>query len=334
MKRRHLIAFLAVVTLITAGSFSLWTAKVWASSRSFTADGQVLGASHEATASLLPYPTLAPGTKMPFIDAHYYALYNVESGKIIVDHDGEQEVPIASTTKLMTAHLATKYGTLTDVLTASDYAIEQGGSVMGLQRGEQISEEQVLYGLMLPSGNDAAHTLAEYIGRKLLNNPQADALDATARFVQEMNNEAARLNMNHTHYMDPAGLDDTGYSTADDLTKILAVDLQDKELVKITTTQTYTAHDITGTISHNIQESNRLVTTFAYPGASMGKTGFTPAAGHCLVASASRNGVTYVAAVLSTSSTAADASAIQARNLLDWGFNSVQYETVTLPAVQ
>jgi len=323
MKRRNLLAFLVILTVVTTTGFSLWSAQVFAASRALNGDSQVLGAEHQTGNSLLPYPIVSAA--QPVINARSYALYNIESGKVLVSHNGDQQVPIASTTKLMTAYLVIKYGTLTDSTVASQFAIEAGGSVMGLQKGEQMTIHELLYGLLLPSGNDAAHTLAEYVGRKLLNTGQASAEDATARFVQEMNSEATRLNLLHTHFMDPAGLDDTGYSSAIDLAKLMSVVAQDSTLYAIATTPTYVAHNVSGTISHPIQDSNRLITEFAYEGAGIGKTGFTPAAGHCLVATASRNHVTYVAVILSTYNTAADASAVAARQLLDWGFNSVTY---------
>ena len=199
MKRRNLLGLLVVLTLVTASGFSLWSIQAFAASRTVVGTNQVLGAEHQIGDALLPYPIIS--ASQPVINARSYALYNIESGKILVSHNGDQQVPIASTTKLMTAHLVMKYGTLTDVATASQYAIEQGGSVMGLLKNEKMTVHELLYGLLLPSGNDAAHTLAEYVGRKLLKNDQATAEDATSRFVAEMNSEASRLNLLHTHYM-------------------------------------------------------------------------------------------------------------------------------------
>ena len=325
MTRASLLRILTFCTTFVFVFFSLWASEAWLGSRSITSSNQVLAAETSTNIALLPYPSISPHQALPYINARYFALYNVESGKFILDHSGDQQVPIASTTKLMTALLVEKYGKPTDVVQASSFAVEQDGSVMGLRPGEKMTVENVLYGLLLPSGNDAAHTLAEYIGRILLNSQSATPEEATQKFVAEMNIEAALLHMNDTAYQDPAGLNDTGHSSAKDLAKLASVLLQDPVLHKISTTATYTVKDVTGTISHDLKESNRLVTDYNYPGAGLGKTGFTPAAGHCLVASASRANVTYVAVILSTFNLTPEASAQEARKLLDWGFNSVQY---------
>jgi D-alanyl-D-alanine carboxypeptidase (penicillin-binding protein 5/6) len=326
MTRSQILKTLAFEILLGLGLFVFWVGQNFIASNNVASPNQVLAAHREEPAALLPYPTISTEAKQPAINARSYVLYQVDSGKALVAKNADQEVPIASTTKLMTAYLVTKYGTLTDVTTASNYAIEQGGSVMGLKRGESMTVDQLLYGLLLVSGNDAAHTLSEYTGKKLLNDPQATAEAATARFVEEMNTQAAALKLSHTHYLDPAGLSDDGHSTALDLGKLASVVLHDPVLHKIATTPTYTAQDVTGTIKHDMKDSNRLVSEYNYEGAGLGKTGFTPAAGHCLVASAQRNGTTYVAVILSTYSLAVDASAQEARRLLDWGFNSVRFE--------
>lgn len=326
MTRRQLLSILITCTVASSLVFSAWTVRVWAGSKNIAIESQVLGASTSSEIELAEYPFVPDSIRMPYIPARFYALYHVQSGKVVVEKRGNEQTPIASTTKLMTSRLVMRYGELSDVVEASNHAVEQGGSIMGLRKGERMSVEDLLYGLMLLSGNDAAHTLAEYVGYKLLDNPQASPEEATERFIAEMNKEAESLGMTQTSYRDPAGLDDDGHSTAIELAKLTSLILQDSVLRRITTTAQRTVLDESGSISHDLRNSNRLVAEYAYQGASVGKTGFTPGAGHCLVASASRNGVDFIAVILMTDSNAKDASALAARQLLDWGFNSVQFQ--------
>ncbi len=328
MNRAQVVSTLIITTLITVGVFTFWAGELaLASKPTVQINGSVLGATTNVNGqvALKPYPKIT--APEPFINARRYLLYHVQSGKVLTEHDGELAVPIASTTKMMTALLTVEQvKNLDEPVTISPNAAGQIGSLMELRQGEIITVRELLYGLMLVSGNDAAEALAEHVGGILLQNPAASPEAKVARFVEEMNARAASLNMLATHYKDPAGLDDTGRSSALDLAKLTSIANEQATIKAIATTPTRLATNVAGSITHDLRNSNRLVADYLYGGASTGKTGFTPDAGHCLIGSATRGDVTLVAVVLSTFVETKEASAVETRKLLDWGFANISFE--------
>lgn len=263
-----------------------------------------------------------PEIKLPQglqIYAKQYVLYHAESGKVVLRSKEMNPVPIASTTKLMTGYIVIKYADLNEIVTISDESSSQIGSVIGLRPGERISVRALLYGIMLSSGNDSAHALAEYVGGKLFNNQAATSAEKVKRFVEEMNIQASYLFLNQTEYKDPAGLD-TGLSTALDLAKLASYINKNPVLTQIMNTATITVFDEEKKYRYDLRNSNRLVTDYQYAGGLGGKTGYTPEAGHCLVSSAKRDGHTLIGVVLGTLENTNDASAIETKRLLDYGF--------------
>jgi D-alanyl-D-alanine carboxypeptidase len=134
----------------------------------------------------------------PRLAARSWGVVDARSGDVLTSHAGNRELPIASTTKLMTAYVAMSDLPLDRIVRAQPYQAEYGESLMGLRAGERISVRDLLYGLILRSGNDAAHTLA------------IAAAGSERRFVAEMNRYAAALGLSHTHYANPVGLDEKG----------------------------------------------------------------------------------------------------------------------------
>jgi len=141
-----------------------------------------------------------------------------------------------------------------------------------------------------------------------------------------MNKLAGTLHLENSHYADPAGLNDDGHSDALDLAKVASEVRTIPVLAKITSTADSTVQDQSGKHVFQLKNSNRIVSEYDFEGAGMGKTGFTPTAGHCLVASATRNGNTLIAVVLNTYSTAPDASAQVAKDLLERGFAQTEFQ--------
>ncbi|CAN5197434.1 hypothetical protein BH11PAT4_BH11PAT4_7330 [soil metagenome] len=343
MTRKTVVTVLLSLYLVGFAGYGYWAGNLWVATRPVAAEaaaqqGEVLGISTteasaptaeptpEATPTPTPYPVLLPDVKKPVINARRYVLYHVESGKVLLEKDADLAVPIASTTKLMTAFLVSEIGTLQEKVTVSKEVAGITGSLMGLRSGEVITTEALLYGMMLNSGNDAAHALAEHYGKQLLGNPDALFQQAIDRFVAEMNTYAGKLNLNKTVYKDPAGLNDDGRSSALDLAKLTTAVNQRELLRKITTTAQIT---VTGNLArdkHDLRNSNRLVADYFYDGVISGKTGYTEGAGHCLVTSVTRNGTTLVGVVLSTYQESKEASAQENRKLLDWGFASFRFE--------
>jgi serine-type D-Ala-D-Ala carboxypeptidase (penicillin-binding protein 5/6) len=145
-------------------------------------------------------------TEKPRVGGRAWALIDARTGDVIVAHNGSRRLPIASTTKLMTAYVTIKEMPLDKIVRAQPYDPEYGESLLGMRVGQKISVRDLLYGLILRSGNDAAHTLA------------IAAAGSTARFVDQMNRYAAALGLADTHYANPVGFDQKGnYSSARDL---------------------------------------------------------------------------------------------------------------------
>lgn len=229
-------------------------------------------------------------------------VFSVTDSEVLFSKDIYQKIYPASTTKILTAYLAIKYGNLADVITISETAVDLPGdaSDCGIKAGEQLTLEQLLYGLMLRSGNDAAIAIAEYISGDV------------ASFADLMNQEAVALGATGTHFVNPNGLhDDNHYTTAYDLYLMFNAALSQDEFVKIIHTPTYTA-EYTGadgaTVTSVWSTTNRyLLGTATIPdGVTIigGKTGTTDAAGHCdVLYSQGSDGEYRISVVLNADST-------------------------------
>ena len=251
----------------------------------------------------LPGGSLAKG---PQIEARSWALIDARSGDVLVSHAAKRHLPIASTTKLMTAYVVLHELPLGRIVRAAPYAAEYGESLLGLRPGQRISVRDLLYGLILRSGNDAAYDLA------------LAAAGSESRFVAEMNRYAVALGLADTHYANPIGLDQPGnYSSAADLVKLAEYDL---------THSAYFARivDLRGAVLHSsngsqyVTNRNDLVGRFGWIDGV--KTGHTNGAGYVLVASGHRDGMSLISAVLGTSSEPSrDANTLA---LLGYGFGA------------
>jgi serine-type D-Ala-D-Ala carboxypeptidase (penicillin-binding protein 5/6) len=240
----------------------------------------------------------------PRLDAAAWILVDPADRATLAAHRPDERHAIASTTKLMTAYLALHDLALDRVLTAPAYQPVTGESLLGLRAGDRITVRGLLYGLLLASGNDAAVALAD------------GTAGSVGAFVERMNSAAARLGLDDTHYANPIGLDQDGnYSTARDLTRLATELRRDPEFRKIVNTPSTTVTSGGRTIK--VEDRNTLVRTV--PWVNGVKTGFTNDAGYVLVASATRNGITLLSAVLGADSEAArDAESLK---LLRYGFS-------------
>lgn len=280
------------------------------------------GSQISASVNLLDLPEISTSPVVrvnaikPIIYAGNYILIDAESGTILLKKNEKVQVPIASTTKVMTAVLVLENYNLNDVLTVSKDSADLIDS--GLKVGEQMTVLNLLKCLLINSYNGAAYTLAE--------NANNEGGTGDARFIEMMNAKARELGMENTDYRDAAGLDVTGYSTAYDLTLVTKYAMQKKLFDQIVATPTETVTDVTGKISHQLTNSNRLVTPWNYPGILGIKTGYMDEAGHCLVAAARRSNHTIISVVLNTVANTPTASAEESRKLLDWGFNNVLWQ--------
>lgn len=274
---------------------------------------------------IAPVPIKSKDSSNPDIKARYVALFDVDSGAMLYGSNENEKVPIASVTKIMSAVISLENYKLEDIVSISKQAATINGSVIMLRTDEKITVKSLLEGLLIQSGNDAAHALAEHYST-ILNYP-ASPEEATTEFVKAMNKKAQDLELSDTKYLDPAGLDDNGYSSARNQGILISYALRNSTFKSIISTPESIIASVDGKITHKIDNSNRLVKQeMYYPGIIGGKTGFTPTAGHNLVTAAVRDGHTLVAVIISTYDTKnTAASAIEARKLLDWGFNNFNW---------
>lgn len=211
------------------------------------------------------------------VSAAAAVLMDADSGRLLYDKNGEKRMLIASTTKLMTALVALEQGGLQQEITVTGGHMAEGSS-MYLRPGEKLTLETLLYGLLLSSGNDAALAVTECMG-------------GAVPFVARMNEKAAELGMENTHFANPNGLDDEAhYSTAEDMAKLAAAAMDDPVLRRVASTRT--AHIGGRTLTNH----NKLLSRVE--GCVGLKTGYIRAAGRTLVSCAERDGVRLVAVTL------------------------------------
>jgi D-alanyl-D-alanine carboxypeptidase (penicillin-binding protein 5/6) len=295
----------------------------WALAGCGTTPGDAIplpGTGHERTRTMLqaagpvlpaytptPLPSLAPP---PAIAAPRMILVNPDTGGIYLEENANVSWAMASTTKLMTALVAVTHGHLDESITvgADSVALEgTGASVAGLRQGEVFTLQELLYALLLPSGDDAAVAIADGVA------------GSQAQFVALMNAEAQQLNLTHTHYADVHGLDMPGhYSSAADLAALAARVLQDHALATVVATPSYTLPASTRHRRYTFRNTNELLFAPVYPGVLGIKTGYTSQAGYCLVFAAAGPYGRLIGVVLGDPTEAG--RFVDARALLDWGF--------------
>ncbi len=229
----------------------------------------------------------SPAQTEPTVAAANAAVLSATDGVVLFDRAMHDHVAPASLTKLMTALVALERGDPAQSFTVTQDDLI-GEASMGLQAGEAVTLEVLLYGLLLPSGNDAAMTIARSLGAQ---QDDATPADGVARFVGWMNASAAGLGLRDTHFVNPHGFDEEGhYSSAYDLARLAARAWQQPLLARIWGSRGYTSAE------HGMKHGNQLVGR--YPGVVGGKTGFTDNCGFCLITAAEREGRRLVVVVL------------------------------------
>lgn len=228
----------------------------------------------------LPALSLAKG---PQIEARSWALIDARSGDVLVSHAARRHLSIASTTKLMTAYVVLHELPLDRVVRAAPYQAEYGESLLGLRPGQRISVRDLLYGLILRSGNDAAYDLA------------LAAAGSEQHFVAEMNRYAAALGLTDTHYANPIGLDQRGnYSSADDLATLTRHLLAIPAFAKVA--------DSRSAVLRSVHPHRRITTINELlgmaPWVTGVKTGHTFGALYVLVGSGQRRGVKLISVAI------------------------------------
>jgi serine-type D-Ala-D-Ala carboxypeptidase (penicillin-binding protein 5/6) len=267
----------------------------------------------QATDATTKTPT---GVRAPFAE-----LENEITGADLWSRSSVGQHPMGSITKVMTAYVVIEAGDLNRVITVpsgiTGYDDAYGASTAGLVPGEKLTALQLLYALLLPSGCDAAYTLATAYGKG----------GSRSQFIAQMNATAAKLGLSKTHFSDFSGLPDPGkyttYSTVRDLVSLGRDAMRLPTFRSIAGTRSYRVAAARGHRAHVWSNLDRLLGRYA--GATGIKTGFTAAAGDCLLFAATRGGKELIGVVLDSSSANSpaglDAAASDATAMLNWGFS-------------
>lgn len=219
----------------------------------------------------------------PKINSRSAVVYDRKSKKVIWGKKENERRPMASTTKIMTAIVVLENANLDDTVIVSKKAAGTGGSRLGLKTGDKITINNLLYGLLLVSGNDAAVALAEHVS------------GSVESFAEKMNQKAEEMNLEDTHFIVPHGLDmENHYTTALELAEMADYAMNNKKFAEIVATKVKTIN-ISGR-SKSLINTNELLGNLE--GINGVKTGFTNGANRCLVTSVSRNGMNVIAVVL------------------------------------
>lgn len=302
----YLLAFILILNLVFGQLFG---------PRGKSSESPVISASSDIPAETVIYKNklytdsegqeqITAVSAVPSINARSACVIDFETGTVLYEKNAYVKRHMASTTKIMTAILAIENCPLDAQVPISGRAAGMGGSVMGLKAGSIVSMEDLLYGLLLASGNDAAVAIAEYCGGSVQD------------FVSMMNEKAKEIGAYETNFANPHGLDAEGhYTTAYDLAKIARYALQNPVFNKIVKTREYY---FDGRVLKNTNEMLEL-----YEGADGVKTGYTGLAGRCLVTSATRNNIRLISVVLFCDSKSMRAQS--SMKILDYAFENYSY---------
>ncbi len=271
----------------------------------------------------------------PLTTCKAWAIADAKTGKLLWGNKEADKLEMASTTKMMTAYIVCELakndpGMLNEIVTFSEAADKTPGSTADVRVGEKVSVGELLYGLLLPSGNDAATAFAEHFGARFASGEsgvggresgggEAGTARPTRAFIDEMNRRAGELGMEETHYANPHGLPAAGHhSSARDLAKLAFAAMQNPLFRQYVGTRQH-GSKVTGESGYerNVvwKNTNKLLGIEGYSGV---KTGTTTAAGACLVSWGERDGRELIVVVLG--STHSDARYVDARNLFRWAW--------------
>ncbi len=245
--------------------------------------------------------------KEPEINARSAIVMDFDSGRVLYQKNAYIKRPMASTTKVMTAIVAFENCNLDEVVTVSRNAALVQGSTINLTTGEMLTMKELMYGLLLRSGNDASIAIAEHIG------------GTEEGFIQMMNQKAKEIGANNTRFTTPHGLDETGhYSTAYDMALITRYALKIPIFNEIVKTQSIQVG------KRSMYNTNEMLT--GYAGADGVKTGYTGKAGRCLITSATRDGRRFISVVLFCDNR--DQRALSSKKILDYAFAAYYPQTL------
>lgn len=234
------------------------------------------------------------------------AVINGDSGEVIFAQNSDEKLPMASTTKIMTGLLLCEYGNFQKEITVTEEMLRVEGSSMGLLAGDKVTLHDLLYGLMLASGNDAANVIAFYLG---------GSVDG---FVDQMNRKARELGLKNTNFETPSGLDsESHYTTAYELAKLAMYAMQNEDFAKAVSCQKAVLNYGNPPYRRSLTNHNKMLKMF--DGAVGVKTGFTKKSGRCLVSAARQDGKFVIAVTLNDPNDWQDH-----KNMLEYGLSSIK----------
>ena len=247
------------------------------------------------------------------VSAEASILLDQSTGDVLYEKNAHNKQQIASITKIMTAIIAIELGQMNEEAKTSRRAIYTEGSSIYLEQGEKMTIEDLLYGLMLRSGNDAAVAISEHIG------------GSVEGFVHLMNEKAKWLGMTNTQFANPHGLtDEDHYSTAYDMAILMQYAMANEEFRKISGTTSYQAENRT----YYWQNKNKFLTKY-YEYSTGGKTGFTKKSGRTLITTAKKDNVELIAVTLNAPDDWNDHTV-----LYEWGFENHNVESSNLSMIE
>lgn len=250
------------------------------------------------------------------VSAKACILMEASTGEVLFEQQAEEMLPMASTTKIMTTLLCLESGDLDTEFVVDATAIRVEGSSMGLVEGDLVTKRALCYGMLLPSGNDAANATAVRL---------AGSIPA---FADQMNAKAKQLGLTHTHFVTPSGLHDPEhYTTAHDLALLAAAAMQNETFRTICSASSAKVTFGNPPYDRWLENSNKLLTMCE--GVIGVKTGFTDEAGRCLVSACQRNGITLLCVTLNDRNDWQDHE-----NLYAYGFQQLQPTAVPLPDLE
>lgn len=254
-------------------------------------------------------------------------LMDQRTGKVLFYKNDKERMYPASTTKILTALLALELGDLDEMVQVGEEAVPHPGeSRAGLVPGQQFKLIDLLHALMLPSGNDAARTIAIHIAGKVSGREDMEPDEAIDYFAQLMNKRAKQAGAKQSHFVNPHGLhDENHYTTARDLMMIASEAIKNEQFRKIVNTGQYTAYSKGRSHADTLSftNTNQLLqrnSGYYFEGADGIKTGFTDQAGYCLVSSATRYNAGLIAIVLKSTN---DEVWRDSNHLLEYGFKAL-----------
>lgn len=253
------------------------------------------------------------------LSAKAYILTEIDTGRVILSQNADMCLPMASTTKIMTALIAVESGRLDDVITVTDDDVKVEGSSLSLRGGDVMTLGNMVRGMMAVSGNDAARTIARFLG------------GSEEGFAEMMNRRAEELGMENTNFKNPHGLpDDEHYTTAADMAKLAAAALRDPVLSDIVSsykTEITYINSVLGYTTRKLTNTNKLLNLV--DGCIGLKTGYTTKSGRCLVSAVCREGAGVICVVLNCPNYWDDST-----ELLEYGMTQVMYADIITDTVE